>query len=88
MNLVILTTFVPPCPAGTAHDATRFCSGVFPVFNHLVTVDKNVMDASGIVVRILESRMVLNSRGVKDHHIGEKALDESPPVANADIVGR
>src|SRR6185503_5999558 len=53
-------------PAGTTDDPARFGAGVFPIFQDLNAIHKDVANAACILVRPLISRVVLNSSRVED----------------------
>src|SRR6266516_2005381 len=56
--------------------APWFRSGVLSVFDYLDSINKDVLHAHCILVRILVGGFVGNGRGIEDNHIREVALFE------------
>lgn len=58
-------------PAWTTDEPPGLGAGVISVLQNLDAVDKNVDHAGGILVGLIEGRMILNRRRVENHDIGE-----------------
>ena len=61
-------------PAWTVNDLARPVAGMFPVLKYLNTIDKHMLHAGGILVRLFVSGVILNRRRVENNDIGVVAL--------------
>ena len=69
---VVRFIFQPACPARATHDLTWRGAGVLAIFQHLHAVNQNVRNASGILMRLLESCEILNCLRIKNHDVRRK----------------
>ena len=60
---------------------------MFAVFKDQLSVDENLFHACGILMRLLESGVVLNRRRVKDQYVGKIALAQKAPIPQRQVGG-
>src|SRR5437588_5380044 len=72
----------------TPERAAGFGAGVLAVFNHLHTIDENMLHARCILVRFFKGRVVLNCRRIKHDHVGEHSFLQHAPMVELEIVRR
>ena len=61
---------------------------MFAVFKDQLSVDENLFHACGILMRLLESGVVLNRRRVKDQYVGKIALAQKTSIPQRQVGGR
>ena len=62
-----------------------FCAGVLTVLEHLNTVDKDMLHANSVLVRVFVGRSVANGRRIEDNDIGEHSLLEKTATVQLEI---
>src|ERR1044071_5437384 len=62
-----------PGLAGPPQRPARLRPRMLAILEHLRAVDKDVLDADRVLVRLLEGGAVTDRLGIEDHHVGEHA---------------
>jgi hypothetical protein len=77
----------PTAPARTPYYLPRQCACVLPFVNDYVAIDDHVGHTGGVLMRVIEGRMVLYVGRIKYHDICEIRFPEFTTVAYFQIGG-
>src|SRR5918993_1459752 len=73
---------------GSIERPARASAGQAFRVEHVHAIHDDVLDADGILMRLLVRRRVADGRGIEDDEIRKELLADAAAIANADLRGR
>ena len=83
----LYSTSVPSIPTRSADDTSGRCTGMFAIPQDLLAIDKDMLNAGGILVGVFEGRVISYFLRIEYDNVGEISFADFTAILYADIVG-